>query len=103
MTYEEAKEIAAELTEMSTTGEDFLAGRQENATIFIEAYLDNQLRELPVDDAINYASIFALGGATKACVALQFLHEHNRLNECKHSKELIRLALETALGILSNI
>jgi len=110
MTYEKAKEIATELTDMSTTGEDFFAEYGEAAKfnigspIVIERYNDEGwLETMTPEYAIGYARVFVLGGSIKACEALRFLHEHRQLNECKPTRHLIREALETALGILSNI
>ncbi len=50
--------IANELTEMSTTGEDFLAGQE----VVIERYDDEDLVDtMTIEHAIDYASVFALG------------------------------------------
>jgi len=56
----EAEEIAARLTDMSTTGEDFLAGDPESGDILIERYLDETL-ELAQALGINGTPAFLIG------------------------------------------
>ncbi len=77
MTLKEAKELAETLTEMSTTGEDFLAGKS-NEEIVIERYFDDKLQDLmTVSEAVAYARTFAIDGASKCQMALEFLVEND--------------------------
>ena len=99
-----AKQIAGQLTEISTTGEDFLAGEMDDGKIVIERYSDENCEEvMPVAEAIKYAGIFAIDGAVKCRNALTFLAEHNCLDTITPTtKRMVELECRSVVGILSN-
>ena len=75
MTLHEARDIAKQLNDMSTTGEDFLAGH--NGEVVIERWLDKESLDIMApQEAIAYALAFAADGAKKCLDALEFLIEN---------------------------
>lgn len=76
MTLKDAQQIAAELTEMSTTGEDFLAG-EINGGITIDRWDDTESYVMSVEDAIQYADVFIQDGIKKVKLARKFLEERD--------------------------
>ena len=100
MTFEEAELLAQQLTEMATTGEDFLAG-DSDGEIVIDRHLAGRKPELEdrmtIPESIEYARVFASDGATKCCEALRFLTKHDT---DKHQLTFLRSPLNTALAII---
>ena len=104
MDLEQAKEIAEELTEMSTTGEDFLAGEMEDGKIVIERYSDENCEEqMTPTEAIRYARKFAINGVIKCCDALLFLDKHGLLNGHTLTEQETEARLLAALNIFNKI
>lgn len=102
MSLVKAKQIAEALTEMSTTGADFLEGEMEDGRIVIERYSGEGLEEqMTIEGAIQYAGVFALGGATKCHDALTFLQKHDSLDEIMPTaRRLIQFNARVVLEIL---
>lgn len=80
-TLQKAWDLAKALTDMATTGEDFLAGHT-GEEIVIERYLPGKegkelVDQMTVDEAIAYTRVFAIDGATKCQMALEFLVEND--------------------------
>ena len=96
MTLTEAEILAAKLTDMSTTGDDFLAG-DIDGDIIIERYINDSgniedvvCKPMTIYEAVNYAYIVASDGITKCQMALELLKQYGRSVE---SVELLRQAL----------
>ena len=80
ISFEQAEDLAAALTEMSTTGEDFLAG-EIDGEIIISRYDGEGLEaDMTPEEAIHYATIFAYNGAKKCRMAVEFLRQHDKLS-----------------------
>ena len=72
MTLKDAYLVARKLTEMSTTGEDFLAG-ERNGIIIIERWDDMDSYAMSIEEAIQYANVFIGDAKKKIELAANFL------------------------------